>query len=793
MPIAAFPVFEHLAGGASLTARVEDVFTAPTPAIGQAPKSQRMDTKMTSTVNLKSSGREAALARRRALSSHGKQSVRAATSERNRSSSARVRPEKAQPATVEQSVPVQQTPVAAPSRQAATPRADRSRSAAVRSTLSATPAQNSRAQARARRESLSRNGRRSINTRDRVRTVTKPTAAAPVSAPKAETPRSTAALNPKLNPSPPTRTKRTTNRNSKTELSAKPTGRMLSLARRSALSGRGKAASNTPNSVASLARQANPKLSGRELSQRVRFQRSQSGGAGERKSQPCGRQRPPKSGGAVDQHWKVGMSETASGQTVTGTRVGRSVNTTGDEPSTCRTITGTEYMGADIFRAFCQSDPVPSVPKVRQSPTGGGNRISGTEVGRSTRVTGDEPGTCKRVTGTDYLSPMQFESFCGVKPEPNPPRTGFGETHSGKRISGNMVGRSAQVTGDEQGANIQPTGTQYTDVQSIEVRKGAGSTTIVPQKVGQSTTLSGGTVTGTRIGRAAQVTGDEPGSCRSVTGDEYLGVEQYQSFCQTQPEPEPPKVGHFRTLRGQVVSGTQTGRSQKVTGDEPGTCKTVTGTPYAGLEQADAFCDNNARQEMLQRVPLSYQADPEVIEGRGAMPGQPDFPQPLDGAPWKTFSVSSPARVAQTMRRAQQVTGTSYESGGQITGPFGMASGKITGTEQFRADNRKGMLDLTQDKTTAETPAVSRVTGEGQSSGSRITGDDWDRGSRVTGTEGSSARRRNPTRTGGPISAMPQVERKRNEDRPVPVSRVTGSSGSTERGSLVTYSGGARG
>jgi hypothetical protein len=65
----------------------------------------------------------------------------------------------------------------------------------------------------------------------------------------------------------------------------------------------------------------------------------------------------------------------------------------------------------------------------------------------------------------------------------------------------------------------------------------------------------------------------------------------------------------------------------------------------------------------------------------------------------------------------------------------------------------------------------------------------------VTGTEGTSAMGRNPTRRGGPVSAMPVVshEDKRNERLPEPVSRVTGGSGNTERGALVTYSGGARG
>jgi hypothetical protein len=62
----------------------------------------------------------------------------------------------------------------------------------------------------------------------------------------------------------------------------------------------------------------------------------------------------------------------------------------------------------------------------------------------------------------------------------------------------------------------------------------------------------------------------------------------------------------------------------------------------------------------------------------------------------------------------------------------------------------------------------------------------------VTGTEGVSARRRNPTRPGA-MAAMPAFQAKRNEERPEPVSRVTGSSGNTTAGSLITVSGGARG
>ena len=163
----------------------------------------------------------------------------------------------------------------------------------------------------------------------------------------------------------------------------------------------------------------------------------------------------------------------------------------------------------------------------------------------------------------------------------------------------------------------------------------------------------------------------------------------------------------------------------------------------------------------------------------------------------------SPARAAQQQRETSKgVTGTAYEDSSRITGPFDLAGGKITGTEQFRFDNREFQERHSQlqaqrqfQPTTPEVEAAppepaSRVTGEGSST--KVTGDDWDRGEHVTGTEGVSARRRNPSRSGA-MGAMPPFERKRNEQSEWPESRVTGSSGNTSKGSLITVSGGARG
>ena len=612
--------------------------------------------------------------------------------------------------------------------------------------------------------------------------------------------------------------------------------RALVLARREAMSKHGKTAGKQPTSAAAVARQANPDLTSRELAQQVRELRAKSGA---RSKQSAGVTRPTgpnrngsKQAASADAHWKVGESETTGGQTVTCTQANRSVKTTGNEASTCRSITGTEYLGAEVFQTFCQSAPTPTTPaKVRVSATTHGNRVTGNEVGRSEKVTGDEPGTCKSVTGTEYISANQSAAYCGGT-TPSPRKVGHSQSQQGRPISGVMVGQSSNVTGNEAGANRSLTGDQY--LGSEPLPEGRPAT-----KVGLSETLSGTGVTGTLVGRSSAVTGDEFGSCHRVTGNQYLSSEQFSTFCGSKQEAEAPKVGFSVTNRNLVVSGTQTGRSERVTGDEPGTCKAVTGTPYAGLEQAGNYCGNSAVQAIRERTPVRPGTPSSPMTGlqpgiggvmtggeRGACEAVTGTPyigadqlssacgaaaplgtethgQSPEGSSWTRFSVVSPARAAQQQREISKgVTGTAYEDSSRITGPFDLAGGKITGTEQFRFDNREFQERHSQSKgqrqfqpTTPEVEVAvqepaSRVTGEGSST--KVTGDDWDRGEHVTGTEGVSARRRNPSRSGG-REAMPPFERKRNEQSEWPESRVTGSSGSTSKGSLITVSGGARG
>jgi len=796
------------------------------------------------------SSREAALERRKALTTGGKKAAGRFTSAPNRVRSATdARPSRT---AAESPVAVAATPAAAAPSVTAAPLKPRSRSLGSPSTPPQQKARKvsnpSRDLVLARREALSRSGKRASTSRDRTRTdlgvTARPAAVDAATAPSEQHNPCRCQEQPSSTPSqnrPSSRgltlasrggesTSRRQQPQRKGTAQHNPS-RALVLARRDALAKRGKSASiASQGGAAAVVRQINPDLNGRELAQKVRELKSKSGAAGNSCSggtRPSGPNRHgAKQAAAADAHWKVGVSQTAAGQVVTGTQANRSAKTTGNEAATCRSITGTEYLGAEVFQTFCNTTPASTQPaKVRVTATSHGNRVTGNEVGRSDKVTGDEPGTCKSITGTEYVSANQSAAYCGTTAQ-TPRKVGRSQTLGGQPVSGVMVGRSGKVTGDEAGSGLQLTGDQYLGAEPPTAGR-------APAKVASQQTLRGTGVTGTAVGRSERVTGDEPGSCRNITGDEYIGTQQYSQFCGSQPPAEAPKVGFSITNRSQIVSGTRTGRSDRVTGDEPGTCKVVTGTPYAGLEQANNYCSTGAARQVRERTPVRganrlsgiqpgiggtltgaergaceditgtpyVGADQQSAACGAATSQDADFPQMLEQAPWQRFSIQSPARTAQTEKsRGGSVTGTSYEQGNRITGPFDLAGGKVTGTEQFRFDRRGAQLSRGPIEAASAPVAAteyqrptSRVTGEGISAGLRITGDDWDRGERVTGTEGASARRRNPTRT-GPMAAMAmRSNNKRNDDVPEPVSRVTGSSGNTAAGSLITVSGGARG
>ncbi len=489
---------------------------------------------------------------------------------------------------------------------------------------------------------------------------------------------------------------------------------------------------------------------------------------------------------------------------VSGSDEARANRVTGSEPGATAKVTGSQYADGGAGRMTINGAP----KKVALTHTIGGRPVSGTAVDQTTKITGLDAGTCRTLTGTEYLSHESFTSVCGTRPQPTePPKVEESYTEKRQRITGNLVDRSEKVTGNEPGSCQRLTGTGYNGPQLC----GGGT-----EKVQRMTGLGGTAVTGTGMDRLPKTTGDEHGGCWPVTGTVYHGREHYAQ-CASTPQAGARKVGLTRTEGGHLVSGPLLGADEAVTGNEAGVHLSVTGTPYAGREESAAngyeaamtgkaengtrsagcsgSCGCKGRFEELEKRVRELQAELGSTAGGAVMASSrfvaapmPEAQAAQDAPAAGGFSVAAPAQEGRS-----RITGNAAEQSARITGPINLARGLVTGTPEFRA--RDGITPSVQ-----AMPKVAASEAGGEAAAPtpgawRITGDDWSRGGRVTGTEGHWAQGRNPTQRGVARTCVMSAagNRERPLAVPVPEGRVTGSSGNTGKGSVVTYSGGARG
>lgn len=209
-----------------------------------------------------------------------------------------------------------------------------------------------------------------------------------------------------------------------------------------------------------------------------------------------------------------------------------------------------------------------------------------------------------------------------------------------------------------------------------------------------------------------------------------------------------------------------------MTGDERGACEPVTGTPYLGMDTMPGQC---------------------ATSGRFVSRARPVEEPVRDPAP-AGFSILTRGHASLGRERDQAVTGNGMGSE-RISGSINKAEGLITGTPEFRKQDVQRLQAQQQvQKDALLQRAAQRLSGEGSQQGTKVSGDVWLDKSRVTGTEGTSSLVRNLSMRGQPRGAGANATTFREVERPeVPASRVTGSSGNTERGAPVTVSGGARG
>ena len=506
-------------------------------------------------------------------------------------------------------------------------------------------------------------------------------------------------------------------------------------------------------------------------------------------TRPCGRLR--RNTEPVQYPPKVAESESYAGHKVTGVRIGRGENVTGDERGAATQVTGVQYIGKETGY-----NPREGGIKVGASKTVAGQIVTGSQVRSKISITGDESNPALHITGEsdqelndDLLQHREQGSYAQMQfQRQNDPH--------GRTVFGANLGRSVKSIGSRN------RGTEYSQEESV----------------------GGRPITGTAVGRSALTTGDENGSCRDVTGDQYLMPAVKQPLCETNGRDVSKKVdmSHTRagngnvadaiTWGGQHVTGVDIEHNEHVTGDEQGLCDVITGTPYAGLSQYQTFCSAEDEEKAGRRISSEmvsanfisgdvlssadhvtgtqrgsehnitgtayYKADPEGDEKMDAMERVKKISN--------NFSVHSPQRESQERVGTDAVNAPTAES--RITGTFSAGEGKITGNQEFHF-NPRAKVETVADK--------SRITGEGRVEGKTITGTGsaWTSKDNVTGTEGYIASERNPSQRKGASHAWAGARKFKDKGTHIePTHHVTGMVGWSPKASVpITLSGGGRG
>ena len=451
----------------------------------------------------------------------------------------------------------------------------------------------------------------------------------------------------------------------KSVVSASSTGRMMSRARRAAMAGRGKAGLEAmgKNSTASLARQANPDITSRDLARTVRDSRSKSGARGNVAAAPVTSRRPRNA---------------AEAKAVSGTKVGHTEKMTGDEAGLCHTgVTGTSYMSADVFDKFCQTTAPKAARKVETSETMRGSRVTtGGKVGNSAVMTGGEKGACRAVTGNEYLGREDFAK-CDTKPSAQPNKVSQSQTQRGTVISGPKSSRSENVTGNHKGTCKAVTGTpyageeQFTSYCSSEEQRKNHMRTVMPRRpagVGKD-------ISGIQPGISNnKMTGAETGACQVVSGTPYLAASELKAVCSA--EPARPGDADFPQLLGD--SDVVAGQFSIVPAVTPAPRKpAVTSAPRKSAETVRSSSVTGSGYEGSGPVTGAFSM------GKGKVTGTEQ--SRFGDRAGNVVSVEPKADKGDVLSR---VTGEGIDTGLRITGDDWDRGERVTGTEGSFAARR---------------------------------------------------------------------------------------------------------
>jgi hypothetical protein len=322
----------------------------------------------------------------------------------------------------------------------------------------------------------------------------------------------------------------------------------------------------------------------------------------------------------------------------------------------------------------------PAIAKVGFARTAGGLVVSGTLVRSAIAITGDEAGASVAITGEadqtsrDDLTQRSDGGAVRV-PAPALPHgasaltgrsggrarnddSGAELTTGGLPVTGSAVGRSARVTGDEDGAYRAVTGDQYAGNAERALSSVAS--------VAVAATRGGRRVSGLDVEANPRVTGGDRGIAAAVTGSQYAGRSVARNGAVSVPS----------------VTGDVPVHDDAVTGTARGAGRAVTGTAYYAQPQdvapapADRVADLDARfsvtsPQRAAQLRAAAAHKPQQITGAFAVGGDKvtgtrEFvfqPRPTTGDSAARFSVTGEGRS-----RNGRMTGDSWAQHGAVTG-----------------------------------------------------------------------------------------------------------------------------
>ena len=414
-------------------------------------------------------------------------------------------------------------------------------------------------------------------------------------------------------------------------------------------------------------------------------------------------------------------------------------------------------LAAKALRSSHEAGPVQYPPKVTESKSYAGHKVTGVRIGQKENVTGNERGAALQVTGNQYIG---RES--GYNPREGGIKVGASKTPAGQVITGSQVRSKMSITGDESNPDLRISGDSDQElVDDLSQRSEQASYSQIQfprQNNPQGGTVFGATtwedqhVTGLDVEHNSRVTGDEQGLCDAVTGTPYVGPNQFQTSCSAENEEKTEQRISSKFASANYISGDVLSSADHVTGTQRGSEHDITGTPY-------------------------YKSDPEGDEKMDVM----ERIKKINNS----FSVHIPQRESQERAGTDAINAPTAES--RITGTFSAGEGKITGNQEFHFNPRQR---------TETIAGNSRVTGEGRVEGKTITGNAaWISKDNVTGTEGHIATERNPSqRKGDPHGWAGARKFKDKGTKLEPTHHVTGLIGWSPKTSVpITVSGGGRG